>query len=153
MKVFNENENPQITTLNEMFINVKDSLPDEIEQSIYYSKLKQLLHSEIFNFCKEQIELKQDLNFFRMNVGKNMTEIEIREYLDGLKEKYNAHYDNVGIDYHIEVTRYDYGVPVFCIIKRNEIFMKKFVFRFRKSNQAKGIEGLTNSGIPEKETK
>lgn len=95
MKIINENETSQIQSLNEMFVNVSENLPKDIEQSIYYTKLKTLLHAEIFNFCKEQLELKQDLNLFRMSVGKTMTESEIREYLDGLKEKYNSHYDNV----------------------------------------------------------
>lgn len=148
-EIITEKENPQLTTLNEMMVQVQSSLPTEIEQSIYYAKLKQLLHPEIFNFCKEQVELKEDLNLFRMSVGKPMDENEIREYIDGLKQKYNEHYDNVGIDYHIEVTRYDYGVPVFCIIKRNsKIYMKKFVFRFKKLNQRSGIDGLSNSGVP-----
>ena len=151
MKILNENNSPQMQTLNEMFVKVQTSLPTEVEQSIYYAKLKQLLHGEIMQFCKEQLELKQDLNMFRMNVGNALSEEEIREYLDSLKSKYNAHYDNVGIDYHIEVTRYDYGVPVFCVIKRNEIFMKKFVFRFKKSDQTKGINGLSNAGVPTKE--
>lgn len=141
-------ENSQITQLNEMMVQVKDSLPTEIEQSVYYAKLKQLLHPEIYNFCKEKIELKQDLNFLRMNVGEKMTEKEIREYLDSLKLKYNGEVDDIGIDYAIEVTRVDYGVPVFVVIKRNEISMKKFVFRFRKTNQEKGIGNLTVSGLP-----
>ena len=141
-------ENSQITQLNEMMVQVKDSLPTEIEQSVYYAKLKQLLHPEIYNFCKEKIELKQDLNFLRMKVGEKMTEKEIREYLDSLKLKYNGAVDDIGIDYAIEVTRVDYGVPVFVVIKRNEISMKKFVFRFRKINQEKGIGNLTVSGLP-----
>ena len=148
-EIITEAENPQLTTLNEMMVQVQDSLPTDVEQSIYYAKLKQLLHPEIFNFCKEQIELKQDLNLFRMSVGKPMVEKEIREYIDNLKQKYNEHYENVGLDYHIEITRYDYGVPVFCIIKRNnKIYMKKFVFRFRKINQKEGIGNLSNAGIP-----
>ena len=39
-------------------------------------------------------------------------------------------------------------MPVFVVIKRNEISMKKFVFRFRKINQEKGIGNLTISGLP-----
>ena len=82
-----------------------------------------------------------------MSVGKVMSENEIREYLDSLKEKYNSHYEDIGIDYHIEVTRYDYGVPVFCIIKRNQIYTKKFVFRFRKGNMASNIDGFGSGGL------
>ena len=144
------NENPQIIQLNEMVLKVRDSLPRDIENSIYYPKLKNLLHSEIFNFCKEQLELKADLNFFRMSVGQVMSEQEIRDYLDGLKLKYNGIEDNnVCLDYHIEITRIDYGVPVFVVIKRgNSILMKKFVFRFRKTKLDQGLLGLSNAGIP-----
>lgn len=144
------NENPQIIQLNEMILNVKGSLPRDIENSIYYPKLKNLLHSEIFNFCKEQLELKADLNFFRMSVGQVMSEDEIRDYLDSLKLKYNGiDGSNVCLDYHIEVTRIDYGVPVFVVIKRgNNITMKKFVFRFRKTKLDQGLLGLSTSGIP-----
>ena len=146
-EIITESENPQLTTLNEMMVQVQNSLPTDVEQSIYYAKLKHLLHPEIFNFCKEQIELKQDLNLFRMSVGKPMVEKEIREYIDNLKQKYNEHYENVGLDYHIEVTRYDYGVPVFVVIKRTEIFMKKFVFRFKKERLTDGIANLSQSGL------
>lgn len=146
MKILNEN--PQIVQINEMFVNVQQGLSNEVEGSIYYGKLRNLLHSEILGFCKEQLELKQDLNMFRMMVGQDMNESEIREYLDGLKLKYNNQDNNIGIDYHIEVTRVDYGVPVFVVIKRNEIFMKKFVFRFRKKKISDGVSNLTISGIP-----
>ena len=148
MKILNEQEHPQLQTLNEMIVNVHSSLPKETEQSIYYAKLKQLLHGEIYDFCKEQIEMKQDLNFFRMNVGNVMEESEIREYLDGLKDKYNTHYDNIGLEYHIEVTRYDFGVPVICVIKRGQIHMKKFVFRFRKKSASTSLDGISNAGVP-----
>jgi len=84
---------------------------------------------------------------FRMSVGTALPEKEIREYLDGLKEKY-SHYDNVGLEYHIEQTRVDYGVPVFVIIKRGEIYSKKFVFRFKKANANDSLEGLTIGQVP-----
>lgn len=146
MKVLEENY--QLRQLNEMFVNVLPGLPDSIEHSIYYNKLKILLHSEIINFAKEQIELKQDLNMFRMLVGQALNESEIREYLDTLKNKYNGEYDNIGLDYHIEATRLDYGVSVFCVIKRDSIYMKKFIFRFKKKNTLSGIVELTNSQLP-----
>lgn len=147
MKILIEKETSQLTQLNEMKVNITNSLPNDIEQSIYYSKLKQLLHPEIYNFCKEKTELKQDLNILRMNVGLPMSETEIREYLDTLKSKYSQEED-IGLEYHIEATRYDYGVPVFVVIKRNDISVKKLVFRFRKTNQATGIGDVSNSGIP-----
>ena len=141
-------ESPQLQQLNEMFIKVPDSLPTEIEQSIYYPKLRSLLHAEIVNFCKEQTELRDDLNFFRMSIGQQMEEDEIRAYLDGLKEKYNSKYQNVGLEYDLTVTRFDYAVPVFCVIKRQEIFLKKFVFRFKKPSVATGVDSLSIAGLP-----
>ena len=145
MQIFQESG--QILQLNEMFVQNPDSLPTGIEESIYYPKLKTLLHAEIMNFCKEQTELRDDLNFLRMSIGQQMDEEEIRMYLDTLKAKYNSKEQNVGLDYHITVTRYDYAVPVFCVIKRQDILLKKFVFRFRKHNNT-GISNLTQSGIP-----
>lgn len=146
MKILNEN--PQIIQINEMFVDVQNGLSTEIEGSIYYGRLKTLLHSEIVNFCKEQLELKQDLNMFRMMIGQELNENEIRDYLNGLKEKYNNVDNNIGIDYHIEVTKIDYGVPVFVVIKRGDILMKKFVFRFKKKKISEGLSNLTISGIP-----
>lgn len=147
MKIFNEQEHPQLQTLNEMVVNVHGSLDKDIELSIYYNKLKHLLHGEILNFCKEQFEMRDDLNIFRMSVGTVMEESEIREYLNSLKEKY-SHYDNIGLEYHIEVTRYDFGVPVICIIKRGtQIHMKKFVYRFRKKSATTSLDGLSINGI------
>ena len=148
------NENSQLTEinnkiLNEMKLNVKDHLPDKVELSIYYPKLKQQLRSEIFNFCREKIELKEDLNMFRMLVGEYLDEKDIREYLDTLKEKYNNKNDTfIGIDYHIEATRIDYGVAVFVMIKRSDCDMKKFVFRFRKKDLGSGIANLSTIGTP-----
>jgi hypothetical protein len=143
-------ENSQLTQLNEMFVNVLPSLPEDIENSIYYPKLKVALHPEIHNFCREKVELQQDLNILRMSIGEQLTEKEIREYLDTLKAKYNTLNNDIAIDYHLEATRIDYGVAVFVVIKRSDISMKKFVFRFRKDIN-EGLEGLTNSGVPIKD--
>jgi hypothetical protein len=150
--MFIDEESKEIRQLNEMFVKVYDSLPTKIENSIFYPKLKQLLHMEIIKFTREQIELKQDLNLLRMNIGEALSETEIREYLDSLKAKYNLDDNNVGLDYHIEVTRYDYGVPIFVVIKRDIIYFKKFVFRFRKSSPTMGLDGLQVSGLPIKES-
>ena len=132
--------------LNEMIVNVQGSLPKKVENSIYYPKLKVMMHSEIINFCKERIDLKEDLNIFRMNIGQQLTEAEIREYLDGLKAKYNGT-ENIGLDYHIEITKYDYGVPVFVVLKRDQIYMKKFVFRFKKASVNTNLDGLSQVGV------
>ena len=139
------NESADLQRLNEMFVDVKESLPTEVENSIYYPKLRHLLFPEINEFCKEKTELKKDLNLFRELVGEIMEESEIRSYLDGLKTKYNMQVNNIGLDYHIEVTRIDFGVCVFVVIKRDFVYLKKFVFRFKKDIST-GLEGLTNAG-------
>ena len=144
VKVLDESQD--IQSLNEMYTDVSQALPTNIENSIYYPKIKHLLFSEINSFCKEKIELKNDLNGLRNMVGEVMTEKQIREYLDGLKLKYNGMVNNVGIDYHIEVTRLDFGVPVFVLIKRDSIYLKKFVFRFKKDIST-GLGDLTNAGM------
>lgn len=140
-------EDTQLKTLNEIFVNALPGLSTDIENSIYYSKLKTLLHSEIFNFCREFSELKSDLNILRMMVGDQLSEDDIREYLDTLKDKYNnGATENVGLEYHIEATRIDYGVPVFVVIKRDQIYMKKFVFRFKKSAVSDNVGSLSAGG-------
>lgn len=148
MYIHEETLNPQLETLNEIFIQNHSSLDPEVTNSIYYSKLKHLLHQEIISFCKEQTELKADLNFFRMSVGQVISSTEIADYLNGLKEKYSK-MENVGLEYHIEATRIDYGVVVFCMIKRRDLHVKKFVFRFRKASVSEGIFDISNGGIPE----
>ena len=139
-------ESTDIQQLNEIFFHVLPSLPTNIENSIYYAKIKTLLHPEIVIFCKEKTELKQDLTFFRMTVGEKMTEKAIREYLDALKNKYNTVDNNIGIEYHLEITRTDIGVPVFVAIKRDDFYIKKFVFRFRKGLSS-SLGDLSNAGI------
>lgn len=143
--VFNENNNLQ--TLQEMFVEVQKSLPTNVENSIYYPKIKHLLFGEILEFCKEKVELKNDLMLLRDKVGEAMSEEQIRVMLNGLKSKYNGIYNNIGIDYHLETTRVDFAVPVFCIIKRDFIYMKKFVFRFKKKDITSGLGDLSNSGV------
>jgi hypothetical protein len=141
-------ESKDIMQLNEMLFKVQNSLPKNIENSVFYPKLKQLLHLEIIRFTKEQVELRQDLTFLKMNVGEAIPESEVREYLDSLKRKYNGVTHDVALDYHIEATRIDIGVPVFVIIKRDTVYMKKFVFRFRKADVSQGVESLSQQGIP-----
>lgn len=145
-KVIIIDENPLMQHLNEMFVDVKDSLPTDIENSIYYPKIKHLLFTEIIEFCKEKVELKDDLMVLRNMVGEKVSEQQIRNYLDGLKKKYNNLINNIGLEYSIEVTRVDYGVPVFVIIKRDFIYAKKFVFRFKKDISV-GLGDLTTAGV------
>ena len=143
-------EHNDIVKLNEFFIDAKPSLSTNVTNSVYYNKLKHLLHSEIVYFCKEKTELKNDLNMMRMMVGEKLTEESIREYLNGLKEKYNSD-TNICIEYHIESTRIDYGVPTFVIIRRGEnVSMKKFVFRFKKNSMIDSLDGVAPSGTPTK---
>lgn len=140
-------ESNEIKKLNEMFVDVSGALPTNIENSIYYPKIKHLLFPEIVSFCKEKTELKADLNILRDLVGEPMSEPEIRQYLDTLKVKYNGEINNIGIDYHIEQTKFDYGVAVFVIIKRDTIYSKKFVFRFKKKDPTASVGDLTTTGL------
>lgn len=142
-----EEENVNIVKINEMFMRVQNSLPTDIETSIYYPKLRQLLFNEINYFTKERKDVRDDLHLLRLNVGSYMNEAEIREYLDSLKEKYNNN-PYVGLEYHIEATRIDFGVPVFVIIRRGDIYLKKFVFRFRKPVTGANLDGLSVIGTP-----
>ena len=146
-------ESKELQTLNEMFVRVEGGLPSKVENSIYYAKLKNLLHKEIVGFTKEKIELRDDLTYLRLSVGEQLTESDIREALDALKNKYNMDDNSIGLDYHIEVTRIDYGVALFVVIKRDQIYLKKFVFRYRKANISSGIEGLTQAGVISEGTK
>ena len=140
-------DSKELQTLNELFVDVKDSgIPSDVENSIYYPKLRHMLYNEIRNFCKEYIELRDDLDTLRMQVGAEMTENEIRTYLNGLMDKYNGMVNNVGLVYHIEANRFSYGVPVVVVIKRDTIYMKKFVFRFKK-DQSAGTGNLTPEGM------
>jgi hypothetical protein len=141
-------ESRDIKILNELFIKVEKHLPSSIENSIYYAKLKKALHPEIFTFTKEKLDLRDNLNFLRLLIGEPMSEKDIRYYLDSLKKQYNTVDNNVAIDYHIEATRVDFGVPVFVVIRRDVAYMKKFVFRFKKSDFSTGIEGMTQAGVP-----
>jgi len=143
-------EGKMLKTLNEMFVNVLPSLPTNVENSIYYAKLKNLLHSEIITFTKEKFELKGDLTILRMNVGEQIDESFIREYMEDMKAKYNTVDNNIGIEYHIEQTRIDLSCIVFCIIKRDQVYCKKFVFRFRKAPTT-GLMGVSNSGLIKEE--
>lgn len=143
-----EQESRELKTLNEIFIKSLDTLPSDIENSMMYPKIRNLLHPEINRFTREHREVREDLHILRMNVGETISEEEIREYLDGMKQKYNMEHHNIGLDYHIEATRFDYGVPVFLVIKRDIIYMKKFVFRFRKASPSVNIAGLSGAGMP-----
>ena len=149
MKIVNENLSEEINKINETIMSVQDSLPAKVTNTIFYTKLKYLMFSEIVKFCREKLELKQDLLNLRTFIGEFISEEDIRKMFDELKEKYNNVNDNIGMDYHIEATRIDYGVCLFVMLKRGDIvFAKKFVFRFRKS-QTVGFDfsNITSGGI------
>jgi len=142
-------ENPHnIEILNELFVKVEPSLPSSVENSVFYPKLQQLIQKEIFSFTKEQVDLRQDLLKLKDKIGEPMTYVEVKRLMEELSDRYNNDNNSVGIVYHIEVTRIDFGVPVHVIIKRDMIYVKKFVFRFRKGSVKKGTDELTQSGIP-----
>lgn len=145
-------EDKQIIDLREMVINSSKGLPSSVENSIYYPKLKHLLYNEIIRFTKDRVELRDELHFLRLNIGEPLGEDDIREYLDNLKIKYNNQDTNTGIEYHIEATRVDLGVSVFVVLKRDIIYMKKFVFRFKKASPSTGVIGLSASGLLLKES-
>lgn len=149
MEVIYEELSPETKKMNEMFVSVQNSLSSRITNSIYYNKLKYLMFNEIVKYCKEKIELRNDLLNLRSYIGEFMSEADINKYLTDLKMKYNGSVHNVGLEYHIESTRIDYGVCVFVIIKRDNIYAKKFIFRFRKDPQI-GIESgdLNPIGAP-----
>lgn len=133
-----ESDSNEIKLLDEFVVELSDSnISDNVERSIFYPKLKQLMFKEINLFCREHIQLKNDLQFIRMQIGDSLSEKEVRSMFDDLMKKYNTTAnDNIGVMYHLEKTRFDYGVPLFVIIKRNEIQAKKFVFRFRRTEMS-----------------
>jgi hypothetical protein len=136
--------------LNEMFVKVEPSLPANIENSVFYPRLQHALRKEMISFFKEQIELRDDMLRLLPSIGEPLPEYKIREMFDTLTKKHNSKDNNNGVAYHIEVTRVDYGVPVFTIIKRGDtILVKKFVFRFRKKSISGGLDDVSSSGIPD----
>ena len=149
-----ESDSNELKMFDEFSVELSDSgISDNVERSIFYPRLKQLLFKEINLFCREHIGLKADLQFIRMQIGSPMTEQEVRALFEELIRKYNTSAnDNVGVMYHVEKTRFDYGVPLFVIIKRDEILAKKFVFRFkRKELSDPGISFRNESEKPTEE--
>ena len=127
-----------------MKITVIDTVPNEISSSIHYSKIKHALHSHIITFCRDKKELKNDLKLLSYGVGREYDYGILLEVMEGLKEKYNGRDNNIGLEYHIEFTRYDFALVLSVIIKRDTIEMKKFVYRYKK----KGIgDSMLNTSI------
>jgi hypothetical protein len=132
-----------------MCVHVRPNLSKEIENSVFYPKQRDSLKRELFSFMKEQIPLRDDLMFLRNKVGDPIKESEIRDYMERLSRKYNDNDNNTGLSYHIEATRIDYGLSVHVVIFRGQIHVKKFVFRFRKTETKSGLDNLSSSGIIE----
>ena len=59
--------------INEMVINVDSRVGKEVtyrdEHSIVYNRLKQRLQNDIIKFCTNEVDLRNDLMFFRSMVG------------------------------------------------------------------------------------
>jgi hypothetical protein len=134
MKV-NIETSKELETLHEMFIKVEDPLPADLENSIFYSRIKNTMTRELLGFMREQTELKADLLRLKDKIGDVMSESQIRKELEKMM-KYNEQNNNVGVIFHIESTRLDYGVPVIIMIKREVLHVKKFVFRFKKEDMS-----------------
>jgi hypothetical protein len=134
MKV-NIETSKELETLHEMFIKVEDPLPADLENSIFYSRIKNTMTRELLGFMREQTELKADLLRLKDKIGDVMSESQIRKELEKMM-KYNEQNNNVGVIFHIESTRLDYGVPVIVMIKREVLHVKKFVFRFKKEDMS-----------------
>jgi hypothetical protein len=117
-----------------MKITVMDTVPNEISSSIHYGKIKHSLHSHIVTFCRDKKDLKNDLKLLSYGVGREYDYDILIEVMEGLKEKYNGLDNNIGLEYHIEFTRYDFALIVTAIIKRADIEVKKFVFRYKKKS-------------------
>ena len=143
--------------INEMVIKIDDKSKKQVtyadEHSIVYGRLKQRLQLDIVKFCLNEIDLKNDLMFFRSMVGDTLREIDVLNHVKQIQEKYNngrSYNRNVGIDYFMEATRYDFVLVLFVTIIRGEnIFQTRFVFRYRKAGINSGVRGMDLSGLPE----
>ena len=143
--------------INEMVINVDDKKDRQVkyadEHSIVYGRLKQRLQLDIIKFCLNEIDLKNDLLFFRSMVGDTLREVDVLNHVKNIQDKYNngrSYNRNVAIDYFIEPSRYDFVLVLFVTIIRGEnIFQTRFIFRYRKDNINAGVRGMNLSGLPE----
>lgn len=151
MEIINEELDNETKSVNEMIISMQKSLPTKVTNNIYYTKLKYLMFNEIIKFCKEKIDLKIDLLGLKDTIGEFLSEEQILDLFNSFKAKYNdQNYPDIGVEFHVESTRLDYGVCVFIIIKRGDtIFCKKFIFRYRKTTAGIGLDfsGLNAIGM------
>lgn len=143
-----EEESKELKDLNETFIKVLPSAPESVLNSAFYPRIRILEIPEIMQYCREHTDLKNDLLAIATFIGEFLTEDQIRDIFDGLKNKYNTNDSLVGLEYHMEATRVDFGIVLFVAIKRNNFYIKKFIFRFRKALDV-SMSGLSNIGVPE----
>lgn len=144
--------------INEMVINIDDRSKKAVthadEHSIVYGRLKQRLHTDILKFCLNEVDLKNDLMFFRSMVGDTLREVDILNYVGDIQDKYNngrGYNRNVGVDYFMNSTRYDFVLVLFVTIIRGEnINQTRFVFRYRKPGASEGAYGMDLSGLPKR---
>jgi len=85
-------------------------------------------------------------------VGDTLKEVDVLNHVSHIQDKYNngrSYNRNVGVDYFIEATRYDFVLILFVTLIRGEnIFQTRFVFRYRKSGLTSGVRGTDMSGLP-----
>lgn len=144
--------------INEMVINVDSRVGKEVtyrdEHSVVYNRLKQRLQNDIIKFCTNEVDLRNDLMFFRSMVGDTLNEKDILRHVKAIQDKFNndrSYNKRVGIDYFLESTRYDFVLVLFVSIIRGEnVFQTRFVFRYRKGSLADGVYGQDLSGLPVK---
>lgn len=106
---------------------------------VNFQKLKQELFSDINIFCRNYNRLREDLHVLRLGVGQERDTESLDNYGSALKQYYNnGKVDNVGVEYRIEVTRFDIVMIVTVIIKRTDITVRNFIFRYRKSAGTQG---------------
>lgn len=117
-----------------MKVVVYETVPEEISNSLNYTRIKHELHSHINNFCREKVDLKNKLHVLRLAVGRRYDPEDVKNTLEQFKEEFNEKDNNIGLDYNIVVTKFDFVVTVHVVIKRTDIEMKKFVFRYRKKS-------------------
>lgn len=154
----NTSSNSVNKIINEMVIRVDDKSNKQVtyadEHSIVYGRLKQRLQLDIVKFCMNEVDLKDDLMFFRSMVGDSLSESDILSFVTDIQDKYNngrSYNRNVSLDYFMETTRYDFVLVLFVTIIRGEnIFQTRFVFRYRKTNINSGIRDMDMSGLPHK---
>ena len=85
-------------------------------------------------------------------LGDTLNEKDIVRHVKAIQDKFNndrSYNKRVGVDYFLESTRYDFVLVLFVSIIRGEnVFQTRFVFRYRKGSLADGVYGQDLSGLP-----